>query len=87
MNITDHGACKCIASKIKEIRNGNRLMVSDDMNITMTFYRRNDPDKKCGVIKMNGCYDFSLLDAGIVLGVAALAMSILGAVVSVLRRI
>jgi len=87
VNINDKCACENIVSKIKEIRGGNRLMASNDVNLTMNFYRRNDPEKKCGVLKLNGVFDFSLLDAGIALGAAVLMMNILGSIVSLLRRI
>lgn len=87
MKITDGGACCRIASKIKEIRGGNRLMANHDLNMTVTFYRRDEPDTKVGVVKMNGGCDFSLLDAGIAVGILLLCTSILGAVRSVLRRI
>jgi len=87
LNVNDKCACETIAAKIKEIRGGNRLMASNDVNMTVNFYRRNEPEKKCGTLKLSGLFDFSLLDAGIVLGAAGLMLHILGAVARVLRRI
>lgn len=86
MNITDKNVCAEIASRIKEIRAGNRLMASNDVNLAFRFYRRDDPQKQCGLMKINGVFDFSLLDAGIVLGASALMLHILGGIARVLRR-
>lgn len=86
LNIQDEDACCRIAEKIKAIRSGNRLMAQNDMNLSLTFYRRDNPDKKCGVLKLNGVYDFSLLDLGIALGAVILMGNILGTIVSLLRR-
>ena len=86
MNLGDEGTCEKVAKKIKEIRGGNRLMAANDMNVTLSFYRRDTPEKKCGVLKLSGVYDFSLLDAGIALGAAVLLCNILGTVVSLIRR-
>ncbi|MBO5649177.1 MAG: hypothetical protein J6S76_04625 [Clostridia bacterium] len=87
MNIKDQNACACIASKIKEIRQGNRLMLNDDVNITMNLYRRDTPDKRCGVVKINGNLDFSLLDAAMAAAAGFVVLRILGAITSFLRRI
>ena len=87
MNLKDNGVCRCVASKIKEIRSGDRMMVNDDVNVTMTFYKKNEPDKKCGVAKVNGSCDFSLLDAAVAAAAAALVLSLFGAVASILRKI
>lgn len=86
LNIQDEDACCRIAEKIKKIRGGNRMMLSNDVNTTLTFYRRDNPDKKCGVMKISGVLDFSLLDLGIALGAFLLMSNILGAIVSFLRR-
>ncbi|MBE6560606.1 MAG: hypothetical protein E7662_05730 [Ruminococcaceae bacterium] len=87
MNITDKNVCAEIVDKIKEIRGGNRLMASNDVNLAFRFYRRDNPDKQCGVMKINGVFDFSLLDAGIALGTAALMLHILGGIARVLRKL
>lgn len=87
LNVNDKCACEAIAAKIKEIRGGNRLMASNDVNLSVNFYRRDEPEKRCGTLKVNGLFDFSLLDAGIVLGAAALMLHILGAIARVIRRI
>lgn len=87
MKITENGACRCIASKIQEIRGGNRLMARNDLNMNVTFYRRDEPEKKIGTVQMNGGCDFSLLDAGIAAAIALLMLNLLGAIASVLRRI
>lgn len=87
LNLTDEGACETIADKIKKIRGGNRLMAAHDVNTTVHFYRRDEPEKKCGTLKLNGVFDFSLLDAGIALGAVILLMNILGAIASFIRRI
>lgn len=86
MNIQDEDACCRIAETIKKIRAGNRMMIANDMNLSLTFYRRDEPDKKCGVLKLNGVYDFSLVDLGIALGTLVLLGNILGAIASLLRR-
>ena len=80
MNIKDNGAACAIADKIKEIRGGNRMMVGEDVNLTMHFYRRNEPEKKCGVVKVNGDLRFSLLDAGLCLAAAAVIFRFIRAV-------
>ena len=87
MNIKDQNVCAVLADKIKEIRGGNRLMASNDVNLAFRFYRRDDPEKQCGVMKINGVFDFSLLDAGIVLGVSMLMLHILGGIARVLRKL
>ncbi len=85
MNIGECGACRAIADKIKEIRNGNRLMVSDDVNVTMTFYKREQPETKCGVVKINGALDFSLFDAALVILAASAVWSVFRTVRSLFR--
>jgi len=87
MNIKEENACCRIADGIKKIRGGNRLMASHDLDLNVTFYRRDEPEKKVGTLKLGGVFDFSLLDAGIVLGIAMLMGSILSSVISVIRRI
>lgn len=86
MHIEDEGACKKIADKIKKIRAGNRLMASQDMNVSLSFYHREQPEKRCGVLKLNGAFDFSILDVGIALGAICLMGHILGAVASFFRH-
>lgn len=73
MNLKDMGACRAIASKIKEIKNGNRLMAQNDVNLTVTLHRRDEPETKCGVVKINGSFGFSLFDAAVRL-LAAIAV-------------
>ena len=51
MKLTDNGACRLIADKIQQFRHGNRLMVNEDVNVTMTFFRRENPEKQCGKAK------------------------------------
>lgn len=86
MNIKDQDACRCIASKIREFRRGNRLMVSDDINVTMNLYRRDDPEKRCGLIKINGNLDFSLLDAVLTAAAGAVVLRIFGAFLALLHK-
>ncbi len=86
MNLKENGTCCVIAKKLNEIRRGNRMMVNDDVNLTMTFYKRDNPESKCGVVKVSGGFDFSLLDAGIFLAAATLVLSVLSAVRSFFRR-
>lgn len=86
MNIKENGACRAIAKKIKEIRRGNRLMVCDDVNVTMTFYKREQPEKKCGVVKINGALDFSLFDAALYIAAAAAVWCVLSTVRSFFRK-
>lgn len=85
MNIKDSGTCCAIAKKIGEIRRGNRLMVCDDVNVTMTFYKREEPEKKCGVVKINGALDFSLFDAALYIAAAAAVCSVIRAVRCIFR--
>lgn len=87
MKITDNGACRCIASKIREFRGGNRLMARNDLNMNVTFYRRDQPETKVGTVQVNGGCDFSLADAGIVCALTLLALHLFGAIASVLRRL
>ena len=87
MKLTDNGACRLIADKIQQFRNGNRLMVNEDVNVNMTFYRKNEPEKQCGVAKVSGSLDFSLFDAAIFAAIGMIAVSILCAIKSFLRRI
>ena len=87
MKLTDNGACRLIADKIQQFRHGNRLMVNEDVNVTMTFFRRENPGKQCGIAKINGSLDFSLFDAALFAAVGMIAVSILCAIKSFLRRI
>lgn len=87
MKLTENGACRCIAEKIQEFRHGNRLMVNDDVNVTMTFYRKNEPEKQCGVAKVSGSLDFSLFDAALFAAIGMIVASTLCAIKSFLRRI
>ena len=86
MKLTDNGACCLIAEKIREFRHGNRLMVHDDVNVTMTFYRKDNPEKQCGVAKINGSLDFSLFDAALFAAIGMVVASLLCAIKSFLRR-
>ncbi len=65
MNLKENGTCRKIAEEIRRIKNGNRLMAQNDVNLTVNLYRRDDPETKCGVIKINGGFGFSLLDAAV----------------------
>ncbi len=87
LQIQNPGTAAKLAQKLREIRGGNRLMASNDVGLSVTFYRRDQPEKKCGTMKLSGVFDYSLLDFGIALGAMMLMMQILGAVVRVLRRI
>lgn len=87
MNIKDQDACRRIASKIREFRRGNRLMVGDDVNVTMHLYRRDDPEKRCGMVKINGNLDFSLLDAVLSAAAGIVALRIFGALLSLLHKL
>lgn len=87
MKLTDNGTVCYIAEKIREFRHGNRLMVNEDVNVNMTFHRRNEPEKVCGVAKISGSLDFSLFDAAIFAAVGMVAVSVLCTVKSILRRI
>ena len=86
MKLTDTGALRAIAEKIREIRRGNRMMADNDLNFTMSFSRKDQPETKCGVIKVTGGYRFSLFDAGVFLVSVFLISSVLRAVFSVFRR-
>lgn len=83
MNLRENGTCRKIAEEIKKIKNGNRLMAESDVNLTMTLYRRDEPETKCGVIKVNGGFGFSLLDAAVKLFAAMAILRVLRA----LRRL
>ena len=87
MKLTDNGACRCIAVKIQEFRHGNRLMVNDDVYVTLTFYRKNEPEEQCGVAKVSGSLDFSLFDAALFAAIGMIVASTLCAIKSFLRRI
>ena len=87
IQITDRGACRAIARSIRALRHGNRLMVNQDLNLTLTLHRREEPQKTCGVAKINGSVDYSLLDAALFGLLGTLALSILGAIRSILRHI
>ncbi|MBO5645558.1 MAG: hypothetical protein J6S59_00440, partial [Clostridia bacterium] len=39
----------------------------DDVHLTMHFYRRNEPEKNCGTLKIDGNFSFSLFDAALCL--------------------
>ena len=78
MNITEKEAPRSLAEKVKSFRNGNRVMVQDDMNVKMTFFRRDTPEKKIGTLGVNG--SCNLLIA------ATVVLSVLRAIRSVLRR-
>ena len=67
MKITDNGAVRTLAEKIRAIRNGNRMIADNDLSFTMSFFRKDQPETKCGVVKVTGGYRFSLFDAGIFL--------------------
>lgn len=86
MNIMDNGTVRAIADKIKEIRSGNRVMVGEDVDLTVNLYRRSEPEKKCGIIKINGDLHFSLLDAGLCIAAAAALFRIIHAVRCLFRH-
>ena len=87
MKLTDNGACRMIAEKIQQFRSGNRLMVNEDVNVTMNFFRREEPEKQCGVAKISGSLDFSLFDAALFAAIGIVVASVLCAIKSFLRRI
>ena len=86
LNIQDEDAPCRIAEKIKKLRAGNRLMVGNDVNLNLTFFRRDNPAQKCGTLNLDGGFDFSLLDFGIVLGTVILMGSILSSIARFIRR-
>ena len=53
----------------------------------MTFYRKNEPEKQCGVAKVSGSLDFSLFDAALFAAIGMIVASTLCAIKSFLRRI
>ncbi len=86
MNLKDNGTVCAIVKKLNEIRRGNRMMVNNDVNTTMTFFRKDEPEKSVGVVKINGACDFSLLDAGIVLLAVAMLYKLLSAFCCLFKR-
>ena len=52
----------------------------------MTFYRKDTPEKQCGVAKINGSLDFSLFDAALFAAIGMVVASLLCAIKSFLRR-
>ncbi len=86
MNITENGTVCAIADKIRTLRAGNRMIVADDVNLTMNFYRRNEPEKKCGTLKIGGNFSFSLLDAAVCLLAAMTVMRIVRTAKRILRK-
>ena len=86
IRITEKDACRSIAQAIRDLRGGNRMTVNNDVNLTMTLYRKNEPDKKCGTAKLNGSFAFTLLDAAFAAGIAAVILSVIGAFKAIFRR-
>ncbi len=86
IRITEKDACRSVAQAIRDLRGGNRMTVNNDVNLTMTLYRREEPDKQCGTAKLSGSFAFSLLDAALVVGAAAVVLSVLGAIKAIFRR-
>lgn len=86
MNIKESGTVCAIANKIQKIRGGNRMMVGDDVNLTMHFYRKDEPEKKCGTLKIGGNFSFSLFDAAVCLLAAVTVMRTVCAVKRMIRR-
>ncbi len=86
MNLKENGTVRAIVEKIKEIRRGNRMLADNDLSFTMSFFRKDQPDTKCGVVKVTGGYRFSLFDAGVFLISVFLISSVLRSVFSFFRR-
>ena len=76
MNITDTGT---IAEKLTEKKKKSPLTVGEDMNLTLSVYRKDQPLEKCGTLSLKGSLDLSLVKVGtllaaIVIGVRALSL-------------
>ena len=86
MNIQESGAVCAIANKIQKIRSGNRMIAGNDVNLTMNFYRRRDPEKKCGTLKIGGNFSFSLFDAAVCVLAAITVLRTVRAVKHLIRK-
>ncbi len=86
IRITEKDACRSVAQAIRDLRGGNRMTVNNDVSLTMTLYRKDEPDKQCGTAKLNGSFAFTLLDAALAAGIAAVILSISGAVRALFRH-
>ncbi len=79
---TKDGICRSMIKKLQAFRQGDRLMLSHEMNMNLSLHRRSRPEKKCGIIKTNGTCSLTVIDAVLYTVAAAAAIAVLGAVCS-----
>lgn len=86
MNCTEqkpgNGICRSMMKKISDFRQGNRLMLSHDMNASVALYKRSQPEKKCSIVHSSGKCTVSLLDIALYAAAAAALAAVIGAVCS-----
>ena len=86
MNIKDSGACRAIAERIRGAKKKNPLTVGEDMDITMSVYRKDQPEEKCGTLRIHGALDLSLFKLGALITGIVVAVRAIGFVKKLLRK-
>ena len=86
MNIKDNDACRTIADKLGGAKKRSPLTVGEDMNLTMSVYRKDQPEEKCGTIKVHGSLDLSLFKLGALITAVIVTARVIGFVKKMLRK-
>lgn len=89
MKITDEDAAGRIARALRKRVNAypRQTMVNDDVNVAMSFYRKDDPGTKCGEAHISGSLDMSLKDAALFSACGMVLLGILGGIRYAFRKL